>query len=193
MMETRPACDLDESTAARYLAGRLAEHEAEAFEAHYFACDRCWKEVRAAQELRSALEPATRTKAVRGRPWIPLAAAAALVGALAGWMLVRQPGAERVFRAGRGDELALTASAGETRLSVSWSPVPDARAYRARVVTAEGALVTEQELAAPPLSLDRQSLPDAMLYVTVQALGADHQVLVSSAPLATAGKPAQRD
>ena len=182
-METRVECDFDEAMAERYVAGRLAEAEAEAFEAHYFGCDRCWREVRTAQELRSALEPARSPRALRGRPWIPLAAAAALVGALGTWMLVRPPGAERVFRAGRGATLALTASAGETAVSVSWSPVPNARGYRARLVTAEGALVTEQEVAAPPLLLDKGRLPDTTLYVTVQALGPDRQVLVSSAPL----------
>jgi hypothetical protein len=184
-METGVECDFDESIAGRYVAGRLAEAEAEAFEAHYFGCDRCWRVVRAAQELRGALElePARGQRTLLARPWVPLAAAAALLIALGTWMRVRQPGAEQVFRAPRGAELALTASARETAVSVSWSPVPNARGYRARVVTAAGGLVTEQELPAPPLLLAKQRLPDALLYVTVQALGPDRQVLVSSAPL----------
>jgi CHAT domain-containing protein len=51
----------------RYVAGKLPEEEAEAFEAHYFGCERCWSEVRAATEVRAAMErPA-------GAPVVPLA------------------------------------------------------------------------------------------------------------------------
>jgi hypothetical protein len=41
----------------RYLAGSLSEAEAEAFEAHYFSCDRCWTAVERAMELRAAYMP----------------------------------------------------------------------------------------------------------------------------------------
>ncbi|MFW6202615.1 MAG: zf-HC2 domain-containing protein, partial [Gemmatimonadota bacterium] len=37
-----------------YVAGRLSEAEAEAFEAHYFECDACWGRVRGALELYAA-------------------------------------------------------------------------------------------------------------------------------------------
>lgn len=37
-----------------YLEGALSEAEAEAFEAHYFGCDRCWAAVERAVELRAA-------------------------------------------------------------------------------------------------------------------------------------------
>jgi anti-sigma factor RsiW len=183
MMGTGSDCGFDESWAGRYLAGRLAEAEAEAFEAHYFVCDRCWAEVRAAQELRAALASAP------GRParrrWMPLAAAAALLAGLGTWMLVRPTGSERAFRAGRGAGLAVGLSvAPEGRLSVSWSVIPGTRAYRVRVATAEGALLTESEAAVPPALLDRQRLPPAgTLYVTVEALGPDREVLASSPPV----------
>jgi hypothetical protein len=183
MRETPVECDFEESTAARYVAGRMAEAEALAFEAHWFDCDRCWREVRAAQELRSALVPPTVARAARPRPWLPLAAAAALVLALGGLGLLRRTGDGKVFRAPKGGELALTASVGEAAVGVSWSPVPRARGYRARLVTADGALLAARELQAPPLSLDRAGLPEGTLYLTVQALGADGQLLASSAPL----------
>jgi len=182
-MEPQAECGFDESTAARYLAGRLTDDEAEAFEAHYFGCDRCWAEVRTARELRAALAPGAAVGAPSRRPWVPLAAAAALLAALGTWMLVRPTGGERVFRAGGGDELEVTLSPREGDVGVSWSPAPGARAYRVRVVTADGALVTEQERAAPPVTLGKEHLPATALFVTVQALGPDREVLASSAPL----------
>jgi hypothetical protein len=185
MMETGSDCGFDATSAARYLVGRLTEAEAEAFEAHYFGCERCWAEVRTAQELRAALRPGGATRAAARRPWMPFAAAAALLVAVGAWMLVRPSGGERAFRAGQGDELTLTLSATpDGSVSVSWSDAAGARAYRVRVVTAEGALLTESETAAPPALLDRERLPrEATLYVTVQALGPDREVLASSAPV----------
>ena len=41
-----------------YLGGRLSEQEAEAFERHYFGCERCWGEVKAGEEIRAALKRA---------------------------------------------------------------------------------------------------------------------------------------
>jgi CHAT domain-containing protein len=52
---------------SRYIAGKLPEEEAEAFEAHYFGCERCWSEVRAATEVRAAMEKPA------GAPVVPLA------------------------------------------------------------------------------------------------------------------------
>lgn len=40
---------------ARYLSDRLTDEEAEAFEAHYFACDKCWTSLQRAIEMRAAL------------------------------------------------------------------------------------------------------------------------------------------
>jgi len=187
MMDTPAACGFDETVAARYLAGRLADAEAEAFEAHYFGCERCWAEVRAAQELRAALVP--KASPASRRPWVPLAAAAALLGALGTWMLVR-PGAEgdRVYRAGRSSELDLSVSVGEAGVGISWPATPGARLYRVRVVTAEGALVTEREVAASPALLEKERLPATLLYVSVQALGQDGQVLAASSPRKLPGR-----
>ena len=80
-----------------YLGGRLSEEEAEAFERHYFGCERCWAEVKAGQEIRAALKGGRATAAearpsnVRQGPWknwrLP-AIAAALGAAVAGSVLV---------------------------------------------------------------------------------------------------------
>jgi anti-sigma factor RsiW len=39
-----------------YVQGKLSDPDAEAFEAHYFACDRCWAAVQQALELQAAFE-----------------------------------------------------------------------------------------------------------------------------------------
>lgn len=44
----------DRDLAAAYVAGRLDEPEAEAFEAHWFECDACWSRVKRAEEVRAA-------------------------------------------------------------------------------------------------------------------------------------------
>ena len=42
----------------RYLAGKLSEAEAEAFEAHYLTCSHCQRELRLAVAIRGGLERA---------------------------------------------------------------------------------------------------------------------------------------
>jgi hypothetical protein len=44
----------------RYLQGALTDEEAEAFEAHYFGCDRCWTALQRAIELRAAFAESAR-------------------------------------------------------------------------------------------------------------------------------------
>jgi CHAT domain-containing protein len=70
---------------SRYVTRKLAPEEAEAFEEHYFGCDRCWSEVQRATELRAALGKSgagvgETGRLVRGpwRTWAPLAAAAGI-------------------------------------------------------------------------------------------------------------------
>lgn len=90
-----------------YLAGRLSEDEAAAFEKHYFECERCWAEVKAGEEIRAALKGGTAAVAtppsplnVRRGPWTnwKLLAVAAAVGiAAAGAVLVlRERGASGI-------------------------------------------------------------------------------------------------
>jgi CHAT domain-containing protein/tetratricopeptide (TPR) repeat protein len=85
----------DQDLVSRYLARKLSPEEAEAFEEHYFGCDRCWAEVQRATELRAALEEkgafaempgvaARSHRVIRGpwRIWVPLAAAAGIAVAV---------------------------------------------------------------------------------------------------------------
>lgn len=69
----------------RYLANQLPDAEKEAFEQHYFACDRCFAELEAARSVQQALEsraPAIRDAQQAGRSrstysWVALLAVAA--------------------------------------------------------------------------------------------------------------------
>jgi hypothetical protein len=75
-----------------FLAGYLSEEDAEAFEKHFFECNRCWAEVKAGGEIRAA-----RARLVAAGPdsarrsaatWRILAIAAALVAATFGSLLL---------------------------------------------------------------------------------------------------------
>jgi len=85
-----------------YLAGTLAPAEAEAFEAHYFGCDQCWRELQRGLEVRAALEqpkvaktapviPFTVAPATRRVPWRWVAAAATVVIVASVWRWSGQP------------------------------------------------------------------------------------------------------
>jgi CHAT domain-containing protein/TolA-binding protein len=88
----------DHDLVKSYLGGGFSEEEAEAFEAHYFACDRCWEEVNTANQIRAATTSANsrRDTGVRvrypprvARPqWRALALAAAVAVALFGGGLI---------------------------------------------------------------------------------------------------------
>src|SRR5207244_1830986 len=45
----------EQDLVSQYVGRKLSPEEAEAFEEHYFGCDRCWAEVQGATELRAAL------------------------------------------------------------------------------------------------------------------------------------------
>jgi TolA-binding protein len=88
-----PDCSLAdrEHRIVSYLAGTLPADEAEAFEAHYFGCDQCWRELQQGLEIRAAMSSKTDSSApvipfvaapAARRPlwrWVPIAAAAGLV------------------------------------------------------------------------------------------------------------------
>jgi tetratricopeptide (TPR) repeat protein len=74
--------------AEQYVAGRLTDAEAAAFEEHYFTCDRCFADVEAWRAMGAAIAaaPAAEARSVRGRvpSWLWAAAAAAGVLIVAG-------------------------------------------------------------------------------------------------------------
>lgn len=149
----------DEDLDQRYLAGTLPPDEAEAFEAHYFGCERCWELVQHGLAVRAAnAAPAAAdvVVAVRrgGRRWWGLAAAAAVVLAAVG--VARRFGSperpDDVLR-GRGGSLPARAVAGGDSLGVSWARVPAAERYRVRLQTGDGGLLLERETAETSLAV----------------------------------------
>jgi len=72
---------------SRYVLGELSEPEQDAFEQHYFECERCFEAVRTCQALQASLARRPRRNWL---PWAACAAAAALLLA-AGLELVRRP------------------------------------------------------------------------------------------------------
>src|SRR5262245_10129490 len=70
-----------------YLLNRLAEEDREAFERHYFECQRCFDDLHAAEAVRDELRTTSPqiVAATRSRKWLTAAAVAAVLvlGALA--------------------------------------------------------------------------------------------------------------
>lgn len=178
-----------------YLAGRLPDDEAKAFEAHYFECERCARDVEEGSELRAALgRPAVAPAAVEVRSawnWRPLAAAAAIafVG-LGVWQLAR-PAAEEpappVLRGASAEVLVVKIeTALQGGIDLSWPPHPDAAAYAIEVFASDGVRVWGTEVNEPRLSIGAGVLPAPVpgqpLEAEVRALDAMRQVVASSDP-----------
>jgi Putative zinc-finger len=70
-----------------YLGGTLAALDAEAFEAHYFGCDECWREIQQGLEIRAAFAPAAEASSAAARriDWRWVAVAAMVVIAVSVW------------------------------------------------------------------------------------------------------------
>src|SRR5258707_5889760 len=90
-----------EQIAERYLLGTLTEEEKDAFESHFFECDRCFDELRTLRSLREELRraapsraPASSTPRRRLPAWAWAAAAVLVVGIGTGvWVSRRINGA----------------------------------------------------------------------------------------------------
>jgi len=173
--------DLD----TRYLAGQLSPEGAEAFEAHFFGCERCWELVQNGLAIRSAFaaDLPARSPAFAASPrrpswqWRGLAAAGIAVLALGVWQvaLQRDRGVpEDVFR-GESPALPVAASADSASLKAAWPRVPDADVYRVRLYRADGLMAMERETTdtsvAVPLGTSTIAR-DTGLFWQVQAL--DH-------------------
>jgi anti-sigma factor RsiW len=177
---------------ARYLSGRLSEEEAEAFEAHYFACDRCFALVQRGADLRAAamLAPPVRTPR-RVAWWPPLAAAAGLIVVTGLWRTLpdrapRAPSAaaaaSEVLRGASGT-VDLHASVSGSTVLVSWAPTERSGSHRVRLLGEDGSLLSEHEVTGTSARLAvpiRDGTRAAPLYVQVQALGPLHDVIAAS-------------
>ena len=185
--------DLD----ARYLAGTLSDEEAEAFEEHYFGCDRCWSTVQLGLEVRASHEAAARdpqprapalrverappdaTVRLTGRRWWPLALAASIAILVVGvWQ--RGDRSEGVpsgdgFR-GSTDSLLVVASLRGSTLVASWSATPNADRYGVRLQKSDATLIVERVIADTSMAISRDSLSGVAtgerVYWEVRALDA---------------------
>jgi anti-sigma factor RsiW len=195
----------DSDIDARYVAGTLSAAESEAFEEHYFSCDRCFAAVQRGNEIRAALSLPVSAETLEPPPvviplanrrrrfsaWQPALAAAAAVILVLG---VRQLNAPRpdtattpvapVSDAPRGGTpaLALTSHATSAVLVAAWSPASAARSYRVRLLATDGSLLFEREIADTSIMLSRDLLRGGKtpVYWEVQALDALRSVVAIS-------------
>lgn len=207
MPERETSCPYgaDSDIDARYLAGTLSAEESEAFEEHYFACDRCFAAVERGNEIRAALASAAGTSTAasvdgvapvgrrsrRASTWWPALAAAAVVLVAFG---IRQTGtlrrsaptaASAPSDAARGavDALKLTSHATSSVLIAAWPAQPAAQSYRVRLLATDGSLLFEREVADTSVMLSRDLLRATgakPVFWEVQALDALRSVVATS-------------
>lgn len=188
-----PDSDID----ARYLAGTLSPEESEAFEEHYFGCDRCFAAVQRGNEIRAAMSAAADTGVtpIAGRrrrfsSWQPALLAAGLVIIAVG---IRQVSGRRPATAttedpspvdasrGAPSQLTLKSHATSTALAAAWSPLTTARSYRVRLLATDGSLLFERETTDTVVMLSRDLVRDETpVYWEVLALDALRGVVASS-------------
>lgn len=159
----------------RYLAGRLSEAEAAAFEEHYFACDRCWELVKGGAGVRAALAQAGPARRVSPRAWWkPVALAAGLgIAVLGTWRAVTtREVPDRDAVRGAGDSLAVRSEVSAGVWRAAWPTVSGAASYRVRFFAGDGQLLSSRELTDTSLGIPADSLSaigqGAPLYLDVQ-------------------------
>ena len=200
------ACELADRTDIdqRYVTGTLPPDEAEAFEEHYFGCQRCWDLVQQGLALRAAgsggphlldaglgvptgHEPVS---ARRRRWWAGLAAASVVLASAALWHSWRAD-APADPDAVRGADATLVASASvrDDSIFATWQRVSTATDYRVRVSAPDGTALLERAVTDSTIAFPRSALRDAMadtLYLSVLARDALRRPVARSAltPLA---------
>lgn len=162
---------------ARYLANRLDRAEAEAYEAHYFGCDRCWTSLRRATEVRAAF--ASSATARRGLGWMRWALpAAAVLAAIGVWQLAdRSPVIPPVAMRGGADSLTVTVVTSPDSLRAVWPRQADADAYRVRGFRPDGALLWNVEVQDTTIATRRSGA----VLIDVAALDRTRAVIAQSA------------
>lgn len=173
-----------------YLAGKLPDGEAEAFEEHFFACERCAEAVDVGSNLRAALGRAPVASATTPksapRSWLPLAAAAAVaLGALGLWQLTHRPDARNpaVLRGGTTGPIPVRIEKRPSgNLSVTWTSLPEAARYVVRVLKTDGTSVWSTESHEPRATIDASviSSPETPLDIEVEAMDTMERVIATS-------------
>ncbi len=147
-----------------YLAGRLSEEDAEAFEKHYFGCEKCWAELKAGTEIRAALAGQSGADATKRRrvwtDWRLLAAAAAVVLAIGGGLLLRREssGIDALARA------AGTRRTSEGRLTGAFEYAPVAPIFRGATSQPEAPLRLRRTALEALEKVRGEGLPPATIH-----------------------------
>jgi hypothetical protein len=185
----------DRDVADLYLAGRLSEDVAEAFELHYLGCKDCWEFVEGGARLRASFGKAAVARAPAAarsdRSWLPLAAAAVIALAAFGvWRLTRPAPVEPVTPVSRavGGVLDLKLARGQREIEVNWLAQPAAAVYRIEVVASDGARIWSTETREPHVSIAPAAFPAPSKgrrdLIRVEALDSMGEVVARSAPAA---------
>jgi hypothetical protein len=199
----------EEDLDARYLAGTLSEEEAEAFEEHYFGCDRCWSTVQLGLDVRAASGARTERKGeapaltvARGatdrpaplarRRWWPLAMAASIaVLAVGVWQWGDRPTVGPTGDALRGpaDSIHAVATVRGRTLLIGWQRTPSADRYGVRLQKADATIVVERIVGDTSFAIPRDSLSGVAdrerVFWEVRALDALRRTIARSRLLPT--------
>lgn len=207
MLETNCPYGAESDIEVRYLAGKLSAEESEAFEEHYFACDRCFAAVQRGAEIHAAMRSPATSPSAESEPgvipitrarrrfstWQPALAAAAVVIVALGIRqmtasrrvtVIQTPTSSTDAARGIAPTFTLTSHATSEVLIAAWSPPPSARSYRVRLLATDGSLLFERETADTSIMLSRDLLRGAgdksLVYWEVQALNALRSVVATS-------------
>lgn len=176
MIETNgPTHEPNDDLIRQYVAGILAQDDAERFEEHYFACDDCWREVESASEIRTALAPSRTARPAPSWRWASLAAAAAIGFALLGvWQWQASRPEAPIYRDTTGGGFSTQASRSGDSVVLSWGVPADARRYQVQLLKLDGELVASLVTAAPTVSLQSSEIGPARQYrvLAMDELGA---------------------
>jgi anti-sigma factor RsiW len=171
----------------RYLAGTLPPADAEAFEQHYFGCERCWALVQRGLAVRSAADrSAGRVPRDARFQWrVGLAAALALSASAALLYSFREraPGADDAARGANATIVASVLARGDS-LTTRWRPVAGATDYRVRVSAPDGTPLLEGETADSTIAFAIGAASAAhadTVYISVLARDALRHPIASSA------------
>jgi hypothetical protein len=199
----------EEDLDARYLAGALSEEEAEAFEEHYFGCDRCWSTVQLGRDVRAANGAAAETKdqppaltveraagagptAFTRRRWWPLLLAASVaVLAIGVWQWGdRAPvGPMRDVLRGPADSIHAVASTRGRTLVLSWQRTASADRYGVRLQKSDANVIVERVVGDTSFAIPRDSLGGVTdrerVYWEVRALDSLRRTIARSRLIAT--------
>jgi hypothetical protein len=161
----------------RYLTGKLEPAEAERFEEHSFACDRCWTEVEVATAIRARTSRAARRSAL-----VPLSLAASVVIlSLSAWLFMarRDVRDEQTTTRGASVPIHLSISQQDKMTTVRWKAVPNAASYAVSMFDADGTLLRHASSPTPAMTIPGPAR--GRTFVRVDALDASgHRIGTSS-------------